>query len=64
MKPIWQHSFIVTLMQLRKPKNVVKVTQLFLECSITQDVWQFTVPLMWLILTFCMHCCLFIMSSL
>ena len=30
IKPIWQHSFD-TLMQLRQPKNVVKVTQVFLQ---------------------------------
>jgi len=31
-KSIWQHS-LVTLMQLGQPKNVVEVTEVFLQCS-------------------------------
>ena len=31
-KPTWQHS-LVTLMQLGQPKNVIKVTQVFLQCT-------------------------------
>ena len=30
-KPVWQHS-LVTLMQLGQLKNVVEVTQVFLQC--------------------------------
>jgi len=53
-KPIWYHS-LVTLMQLGQPKNVVKVTQVFLQCSTFYCNWVSCSTLKFLTLNYT-HC--------